>query len=130
MAGFDRVHGDFQQVSNVDVGGYTVGAVNAPPATETTVNIAGPKLDFFTIVLANVATDGSVLKGAMDKIAQLATVHMYEVVDTTTDELHIAVYPVGAWTAGDLQDAIRNLGTVSGYDLSGATVTNNGFKLA
>jgi hypothetical protein len=34
------------------------------------------------------------------------------------------------WTAGDLQTAIRALGTVSGVDVSGTTVTNVGFKLA
>jgi hypothetical protein len=44
--------------------------------------------------------------------------------------MSIAVYPVAAWTAADLQAAIRALGTVNGYDLSGAAVTNNGFKLA
>ena len=34
------------------------------------------------------------------------------------------------WTAGDLQTAIQALGTVSGVDVSGTTVTNVGFKLA
>lgn len=34
------------------------------------------------------------------------------------------------WTASDLQTAIQALGTVSGVDVSGTTVTNVGFKLA
>jgi len=34
------------------------------------------------------------------------------------------------WTAADLETAIRALGTVSGVDVSGTTVTNVGFKLA
>jgi hypothetical protein len=44
--------------------------------------------------------------------------------------MSIAVYPVGAWSPASLQVAIRALGTVAGYDLSGAVVTNVGFKLA
>jgi hypothetical protein len=44
--------------------------------------------------------------------------------------MSIAVYPTAAWTAADLQTAIRAIGTVDGYDLSGANVTNTGFKLA
>lgn len=34
------------------------------------------------------------------------------------------------WSAADMEDAIQALGTVSGVDVSGTTVTNVGFKLA
>jgi hypothetical protein len=44
--------------------------------------------------------------------------------------MSVAVYPVGAYTAATLQTQIRALGTVNGYDLSGAVVTNVGFRLA
>jgi hypothetical protein len=59
----------------------------------------------------------------------LATTHFYQV-EASSGAMSIAVYPVAAWTAGTLQTAIQALGTVNTYDLSGATVANNGFKLA
>ena len=47
--------------------------------------------------------------------------------------LSLAVYPTGAYTAATLQTAIQALGANvggTGYDASGATVTNVGFRLA
>ena len=61
MASFTRTHGDFKPVLNLDTGSYTSGAINLPTSAAT-VNPAGPKLDFFTVTLANVATDGTVAK--------------------------------------------------------------------
>jgi hypothetical protein len=67
----------------------------------------------------------------MVSIEQLATVMMYSVSATANvTNMSVAVYPVGAYTAAALQTQIRALGTVNGYDLSGATVTNVGFRLA
>jgi hypothetical protein len=117
MASTTRTHGDFKPVMNYDTASYTVGAVNAATSAAT-VQPQGPKLDFFTIALANVATSGAVLKGAMDAIQQLATVYIYEVTDASTDTLAIAVYPTGAWTTGTLDTATG--GTTS----NGATFTN------
>jgi hypothetical protein len=67
----------------------------------------------------------------MVSIEQLATVAIYAVQATAnTTNMSVAVYPVGAYTAAALQTQIRALGTVNGYDLSGAVVTNVGFRLA
>jgi hypothetical protein len=56
---------------------------------------------------------------------------MYQVAATSNvTNFSVAVYPTGAYTAAELQTQIRALGTVDGYDLSGATVTNVGFRLA
>jgi len=117
MTYFTRSHGDFQPVSNMDAGSYAVGSVNASTSAAT-VQPQGPKLEFFTITLANLATDGSVLKATIDAIQQLATVYMYEVTDTTTDTLAVAVYPVGAWTTGTLNTA------TGGSTAYSATFTN------
>ena len=83
-----------------------------------TVNLAGPKLDFFTITLANVATSGAVLNATMLAIQTKATIAMYEVTDAATDTLAIAVYPTGAWTTGDLDTA------TGGSTAASATFTN------
>jgi hypothetical protein len=104
-------------------------------ATGVAVQIAGPKLDFFGMDLggdpsAQVEVGGAV-EAVIKCITQLATVHFYQVQGSASaNNMSIAVYPTAAWSASDLQAAIRALGTVNGFDLSGATVTNNGFKLA
>jgi hypothetical protein len=56
---------------------------------------------------------------------------MYQVAATTNvTNFSVAVFPTAAYTAAELETQIRALGTVAGYDLSGATVTNVGFRLA
>lgn len=117
MAYTNRAHGDFQPVMNYDAPEYTVGAVNASTSGKT-VQPQGPKLDFFTISLASVATDGAVLKSAIDTIQQLAVVYLYEVTDASTDTLAVAVYPTGAWTTATLDTA------TGGTTTAGATFTN------
>lgn len=117
MAQITRVNGDFKPVSNVDAGEYINTGVNAS-VSGATVNFTGPKLEFFTITLANVATDGSVLKATVDAIQQLATIRIYEVTDAATDTLAVALYPVGAWNTTTLATATG--GTV----VASATFTN------
>ena len=117
MSQFTRTHGDFQPVMNYDAAGYTVGAVGAA-VSAATVQPQGPKLEYFTIALANVATSGAVLKAAIDAVQQLATIYIYEVTDASTDTLAVAVYPVGAWTTGALDTATGGTTTAS------ATFTN------
>jgi hypothetical protein len=56
---------------------------------------------------------------------------MYQIeASASANNMSIAIYPTAAWTAAAMQTAIRALGTVDSYDLSGAVVTNVGFKLA
>ena len=121
-----HVHGDVKPVFAIDTLNGSGSATTGVP-----VMIQGPKLDFFSIDLGGDASSQLGLDGAVDSvikcITQLATTHFFQV---DGDHLSIATYPVAAWDPSDLQDAIRALGTVNGYDLSGATVANNGFKLA
>ena len=109
MAGVDKVHGDFQPVSNVDAGEYTVGALNAVTSAAT-VNLAGPKLEFFTIT-ANAGMTTTQLASTIAAVQQLATIHMYEYTDATDDTLAIAVYPAGGWTTTTLDAALANAWT-------------------
>lgn len=117
MAQVTRVHGDFQPVMNYDASSYTVGSVNAVTSAAP-VQPQGPKLDFFTIALAGLATDGTVLKNCIDAIQQLATIYVYEVTDASTDTIAVAVYPTGAWTTSTLDTATGGSTTAS------ATFTN------
>ncbi len=117
-------NGTYQPVANMDSGvaASSPGAGFPTPlnsaTSAATVNLAGPKLDFFTITLANVATSGTVLNAAMLAIQTKATIAIYEVTDAGTDTLAIAVYPTGAWTTGELDTA------TGGTTAATATFTN------
>ncbi len=133
MAGFTRTHGDAQPVFAMDVQNGPVASSTA--ADGTTTNFIGPAMDFFGFDLGAAPTTqlgvDEMVAQVMVSIEQLATVMMYSVAATSNvTNMSVAVYPVGAYTAAALQTQIRALGTVNGYDLSGATVTNVGFRLA
>ena len=133
MAGFTRTHGDAQPVFAMDVQNGPVASSTA--ANGTTTNFIGPAMDFFGFDLGAAPTDqlgvDEMVAQVMVSIEQLSTVMMYSVQATSnTTNMSVAVYPVGAYTAAALQTQVRALGTVNGYDLSGAVVTNVGFRLA
>jgi len=125
-----HTHGDVNPVFAIDTLNGSGSATTGVP-----VMIQGPKLDFFGIDLgADPAGEMGVnqaVEAVITCVTQLATTHFYQVqASSAANNMSIAVYPTAAWTATDLQTAIRALGTVDGYDLSGANVTNVGFKLA
>ncbi len=111
MAYTTRVHGDFKPVANFDTSEYTVGAVNAVTSAAP-VQPQGPKLDFFTVALASVATDGTVLANCINTIQTKATIYIYEVTDASTDTIAFACYPTGAWTTADLDTATGGTSSV------------------
>ena len=133
MAQFTRTHGDAQPVFAMDVQNGPVAPSTA--ANGTTTNFIGPAMDFFGFDLGAAPTDqlgvDEMVAQVMVSIEQLSTVMMYSVQATSnTTNMSVAVYPVGAYTAAALQTQVRALGTINGYDLSGAVVTNVGFRLA
>ena len=133
MAGFTRTHGDAQPVFAMDVQNGPVAPSTA--ADGTTTNFIGPAFDFFGFDLGAAPTTqlgvDEMVAQVMVSIEQLSTVMMYSVSATANvTNMSVAVYPVGAYTAAALQTQVRALGTVNGYDLSGAVVTNVGFRLA
>jgi phage terminase large subunit-like protein len=108
----------------------------APAGTPT--NFMGPKLDFFGVDLGADPSAQAGVNGAiqtiLQTIQQTATIAIYQVAATgNATNLSLAVYPTAAYTAATLQAAIQALGANvagTGYDASGATVTNVGFRLA
>jgi hypothetical protein len=126
MASFNRVHGDAKPVVNIDV----ADKFDDPTLTGVAVNLAGPKLDLFSIHFDNGESPenqmgtGGAIEAVMRTVQQLATVHMYQVNDEsgTSCQLSLAIYPTGAWTASTLETAIRGLGTVNGYDMDSTDI--------
>lgn len=145
MPSITRVSGGSQPVFATDtLNGPQLAATTTYTPAGTPTNFMGPKLDFFGCDLgASPATEAEVngmLQTLLQTIQQTATVAIYQVAATTNvTNFSVATYPTGAFntatdgtdnSAATLQAQIQALGTVAGYDLSGATVTNVGFRLA
>ena len=137
MAEFTRTHGNAQQVFHIDTNN---GALSGALAESAPVNLAGPKLDFFKILIddgsavdlqAEVGT-GLAVEAILENIQQTSTVAVYQVEDDTSGQISVGIYPTGAYTASTLQTSIRTL-TAAGsnsVDCSSSTVADAGFKLA
>lgn len=135
MAQIPRTNGDAGGVAHYDVAQYVNGATKG---VGVTVNPHGPALSYIGIdfgadmVDADFETGGPV-EAVISTIQQLATVATYEVQavqGTAARSSKFALYPVGIATTAfcaALQLDIRALGTVAGYDLSGATVVATTF---
>jgi hypothetical protein len=154
MAYFPPFNGDAQPVFAMDINnGPQTGNIGS---TDALVQMAGPKLDFFKVLVKDgsaaavdlrdqlgVYTSGVFTPGVVVQINQdiqkTATIAMYQVEGDATGQLSVGVYPSGAWTAATLQASLQALGnvqitasngTVTGVNVSGTLVTNPGFKLA
>ena len=139
MASFTRTHGNAQQVFHIDTDD---GSLSGALAASAPVNVTGPKLDFFKIIVENsgnsardlqaeVGTDGAV-EAILREIQQLAGVYIYQVEDASAGQISVALYPTGAYTATTLQTAIRTLTAAGSNNINcaGSDVTSGNFKLA
>lgn len=121
MAQFTKVNSDFQPVINYDSPEYTNSGLNAV-VSAATVQPQGPKLDFFTVTATGALTTTQIAT-IVQTVQQLATIYLYEYTDTTNDTFAMAVYPVAAWTASDLNTAISNAGITGTTTTATATFT-------
>ena len=153
MAYFPPFNGDSQPVFALDINN---GSQTGTISSAALVQMAGPKLDFFKIIVQNgsdqnidlttqlgsysggVFTPG-VVNQLMQNIQTTATVALYQVEATSAGQISVGVYPQNAWTTTTLQASIRALGnvqitasdgTVTGVNVAGTDVTTAGFKLA
>ena len=139
MAFFTREHGNAQQVFHIDTDN---GSLSGALATSGAVNVTGPKLDFFKIIVENTSDaaqdlqsqvgTGLAVEAIIQNIQQIAGVYIYQVEDDSTGQISIATYPTGAYTAATLQTSVRTLtaaGTGS-INCAGSDVTTGNFKLA
>ena len=139
MASFTRTHGNAQQVFHIDTND---GSLSGALATSGAVNVTGPKLDFFKIIVengSNAAQDlqsqvgtGLAVEAIIQNIQQIAGVYIYQVEDDSTGQISVATYPTGAYTTATLQTSVRTLTSAGtgGIDCSGSDVTSGNFKLA
>jgi hypothetical protein len=153
MAYFPPANGDAQPVYALDINN---GPQDGVITSAALVQMAGPKLDFFNVVVQNGSQQnidlqnqlGNVTSGVFtpgvvvqlnQSIQSTATIAMYQVEAASAGQISYAVYPSGAYTAATLQAQLRALGniqitasdgTVTGVNVTGTDVVNVGFKLA
>lgn len=137
MAQITKVNGTTQPVFAIDVQNGTI-ANTANIAAQGPVQMAGPKLEFFSLT-ANSALSASgaanatgYINNVLQAIQQTATVAMYQVTPSDPAVLNIAVYPVGAYTTATLVAAAQvanatgglNIGIPTANVAGAATFTN------
>jgi hypothetical protein len=153
MAYFPPFNGDSQPVFALDINnGPQTGTITSAAL----VQMQGPKLDFFKLIVENGSSQaidlrpqlGSYSAGVFtpgvvnqinSAIQRTATIAMYQVEADTSGQISYAIYPSGAYTAATLEAVIQALGnvqitasdgTVTGVNVSSSEVTDVGFKLA
>ena len=153
MAFFPPANGDSQPVFALDINN---GPQTGQISSAALVQMAGPKLDFFKVIVENAGSQaidlrnqlGNVTSGVFtpgvvnqinSAIQRTATIAMYQVEADTSGQISYAIYPSGAYTAGTLEATIQALGnvqitasdgTVTGVNVRSSEVTDVGFKLS
>jgi hypothetical protein len=152
MATLFRPNGDADPVFALDISNGAQSGNLATVGANALVQMAGPKLDFFALVVENGSdqaidlrnelgniTDPGVVQTINQTIQQTATIAFYQVQNSTTGQISYGLYPSGAYTTTTLNTAVTALGNVQitnssgqvrGVNVSGSQSTNIGFKLA
>ena len=153
MATLFRPNGDAQPVFALDIAnGAVTGNIATSGAGNALVQMAGPKLDFFAVVVENASNqaidlrnecgnvnDPGVVQTINQAIQQTATIAFYQVQNSSTGQISYALYPSGAYTTTTLDQTVTGLGNVQitnsagqtrGVNVSGSQSTDVGFKLA
>ena len=116
MASITKVSGTTQPVFNIDTqNGPIVGTANLQAGGS--VNFAGPKLDFFSLVAnGSMSTSGNVngyVNNVLQAIQQKATVAMYQVAPAGGLVLNLALYPTGVYSNVTLLATANTSATVA-----------------
>jgi len=152
MATLFRPNGDADPVFALDISNGAQSGNLATVGANALVQMAGPKLDFFAVVVENASnqaidlrnelgniTDPGVVQTINQTIQQTATISFYQVQNSTTGQISYGLYPSGAYTTTTLDTSVTGLGNVQitnssgqvrGVNVSGSQSTNVGFKLA
>lgn len=130
MAQITKVNGTTQPVFAIDVGNGTI-ANTANIAAQGPVQMAGPKLDFFSLV-ANSAMSASgaanatgFINNALQAIQQTTTIAMYQVSPAAPTILNIALYPTGAANAAQILSAAQAANATGGLNIGFASCAAN-----
>ena len=122
MAQLTKVNGTTQPVFAIDVQNGTI-ANTANIAAQGPVQMAGPKLDFFSLT-ANAVLSASgaanatgYINNVLQAIQQNGTVAMYQVSPASPAVLNIAIFPTGAYTTATLVAAAQTANATGGLNI-------------
>ena len=134
MAVFTKTNGTVQPVFALDVANGSI-AGTANVAAQGPVQVAGPKLDFFSLTanaaLTNAGNVNGYLSTLLQAVQQNATIAFYQAA-AGAGVISLAIYPSGAYTTGTLVTAAQTANNTGGLSLgiptasvsSSATFTN------
>ena len=134
MAQFTKVNGTTQPVFALDVANGSI-AGTANVAAQGPVQIAGPKLDFFTLTANTALTSAGNVNGYLNNVLQAVqqngVIAMYQA-GAVAGVINLAIYPAGAYTTATIVTAAQtanatgglNIGIPTGNVAASATFTN------
>lgn len=122
MASITKVNGSAQPVFAIDVQNGTI-AQTANVAAQGAVQMAGPKLDFFSLTAnavlsaSGAANASGYITNVLQAIQQNGTIAMYQVTPADAAVLNIAIYPTGAYTTTTLVAAAQTANATGGLNI-------------
>jgi len=134
MAQFTKVNGTTQPVFALDVANGSISGT-ANVAAQGPVQVAGPKLDFFSFTantaLTNAGNVNGYLNNVLQAIQQTGVIAMYQA-GAVAGVINLAIYPAGAYTTATIVTAAQtanatgglNIGIPTGNVAASATFTN------
>ena len=126
MATFTKTNGSTQPVFAIDVQNGSI-AQTANIAAQGPVQMAGPKLDFFSVVAnsalsaSGAANTNGIINNVLTAVQQTVTVAMYQVSPAAPTILNLAVYPAGAANATTILAAAQEANATGGLATIGFT---------
>ena len=119
MATFTKTNGTTQPVFALDVANGSI-AGTANVAAQGPVQLAGPKLDFFTLTanaaLTNAGNVNGYLNNVLTAVQQIGTIAMYQA-GAVAGVINLAIYPSGAYTTSTLVTAAQTANATGGLNI-------------
>jgi len=119
MAQFTKTNGTAQPVFALDVANGSI-AGTANVAAQGPVQIAGPKLDFFSFTanaaLTNAGNVNGYLNNVLTAIQQNGTIAMYQA-GAVAGVINLAIYPAGAYTTATIVTAAQTANATGGLNI-------------
>ena len=119
MAQFTKTNGTAQPVFALDVANGSISGT-ANVAAQGPVQVAGPKLDFFTLTASGALTSAGNVNGYLNNVLQAvqqnATIAFYQAA-AGAGVISLAIYPSGAYTTSTLVTAAQTANSTGGLSL-------------
>jgi len=119
MASFTKTSGTAQPVFALDVANGSISGT-ANVAAQGPVQVAGPKLDFFSFTanaaLTNAGNVNGYLSTLLQAIQQTGTIAMYQA-GAVAGVINLAIYPAGAYTTATIVTAAQTANATGGLNI-------------